>query len=148
MGMLEASSKKFVAAFNRHDADAVAEGYATSCVVHDPAYPAPLVGRSAVRQDAATFFRAFPDLQIQSLERFEKGDLGSEEFRMTGTNTGPLAEPTGEIPATGRPIDLKGAVIIRFDAQGLIQEERRYYDAGALMRQLGLAPEPAAAATH
>jgi steroid delta-isomerase-like uncharacterized protein len=148
MGKLEVASKKFLAAFNRHDADAVAEGYAIDCVVHDPVYPAPLMGRKAVREDAAVFFRAFPDLRIDSLERFEKGDLGSEEFRMTGTNTGPLAEPTGEIPPTGKRIDVKGVVVIRFGAHDLISEERRYYDTATFMKQLGLMPEPAAAVAH
>ncbi|TMD59530.1 MAG: ester cyclase [Chloroflexi bacterium] len=148
MGKLEAASKQFVEAFNRHDPDAVAAGYATDCVVNDPAYPVPLVGRNAVREDAAKFFRAFPDLRIESLERFEKGDFGAEEFRMTGTNTGPLEEPAGEIAATGKRIDLKGAAVIRFDAQGLVREERRYYDAASLIRQLGLAPEPAGATTR
>ena len=63
---------------------------------------------------------------------------------MTGTHTGPLETPTGEqIPPTNKRIDLKGAVFGRLNERGEIVEERRYYDVGTMLRQLGLVPEPA-----
>jgi hypothetical protein len=64
---------------------------------------------------------------------------------MTGTNNGPLVTPTGEVPATGKRIDMRGALVGRINADNLIVEERRYYDTGTLMQQLGLAPQAAEA---
>ncbi len=37
------------------------------------------------------------------------GDLVVAEVRWRGTHTGPLATPDGEVPATGRSIDLWGS---------------------------------------
>ncbi len=148
MSRFENVTKKFVDAINRHDPNAVANVYANDCVVHDPFYPAPLVGRDAVKEDAAAFIRAFPDLRFELLNLAEKGEVGAGEIRITGTNTGPLATPMGEIPPTGKRMDLRGASFLRIGGQDLIVEERRYYDTGVLMRQLGLAPEPAEMAAH
>ncbi len=70
--------------------------------------------------------------------------LGAGEIRMTGTHTGPLATPTGgEVPPTNKRIEVKGAGFVRLNEKGEILEERRYYDVGALLRQLGLMPEQA-----
>jgi len=63
---------------------------------------------------------------------------------MTGTHTGPLESPTGEdIPPTKKRIELKAAVFGRLNDRGEIVEERRYYDVGTMLRQLGLVPEKA-----
>ncbi len=51
----------------------------------------------------------------------------------------------GEVPATGKRMDLGIAFVGRINAENLIVEERRYYDTGTLMQQLGLAPEAAEA---
>jgi hypothetical protein len=51
----------------------------------------------------------------------------------------------GEVPPTGKRIDLRGALVGRLNAENLIVEERRYYDTGTMMKQLGLAPEVAEA---
>lgn len=147
MSRYEMVSEGYLEAFNRHDVDAAAAFYADDCVVEDPYYPEPLRGRAAVRKDMVTFIRAFPDIRLDSIQRFEKGDLASEEVRMTGNNTGPLDSPMGEIPPTGKRFDAKGVVVVRLNDQGLIAEERRYYDTNTLLRQLELIPEPAAAGT-
>lgn len=73
---------------------------------------------------------------------FEKGDRAAGEIRLTGTNSGPLATPIGEVPATGRRMDMREALAGRITAENLIVEDRRYYDIGTLMQQLGLAPQP------
>lgn len=149
MGRFEELTKKFVDAANQHDADAVAETYAMECVAHDPMYPTPLAGRGAVREDAATFFRAIPDLRFEVIELLEKGDIGTAEMRVTGTNTGPLTTPGGdELPPTGKRVDFKGVVYVRLDTAGLIAEERRYYDTATFARQLGITPEPAEVAAR
>lgn len=144
MPNIEETVNTWVDATNRHDSRAAAALYAQDCVVHDPFYPEPLRGRAAAEKDSADFFRAFPDVRVEVISLVEKGGLGAAEFRMTGTNTGPLATPMGEIPATRKAIDVRGAGFVRLNAEGLVVEERRYYDTGTMMQQLGLAQQPEA----
>ena len=143
MTAFEDLAKKWTDAFNKHDARAVAAHYAQDGVAYDPFYPEPLKGRAAIEKDAADFFRAFPDIHFEVINLFDKGDRAAGEVKMTGTNSGPLATPMGEVPATGKRIDLRGALVGRINAENLIVEERRYYDTGTMMKQLGLAPEVA-----
>lgn len=145
MTAFEDLAKKWTDAYNRHDARAVAANYAQDCVAYDPILPEPLKGRAAIEKDAADFFRAFPDLRVEVINILEKGDRAAGEIKMTGTNNGPLVTPTGEVPATGKRIDMRGALVGRINADNLIVEERRYYDTGTLMQQLGLAPQAAEA---
>ena len=145
MTAFEDLAKKWTDAYNRHDPRAVAANYAQDCVVYDPILPEPLKGRAAIEKDAADFFRAFPDLRVEVINIFEKGDRAAGEIKMTGTNNGPLDTPMGEVPATGKRIDVRGALVGRINAENLIVEERRYYDTGTLMQQLGLAPQVAEA---
>src|SRR6266705_4236863 len=65
MGKYEAASRKFADTFNKHDLDALAKLYAEDAVAYDPMYPEPLRGREAIRKDAATFFRGFPDIHYE-----------------------------------------------------------------------------------
>jgi steroid delta-isomerase-like uncharacterized protein len=127
-----------VEAFNRHDTAALAAGYATDVVVSDPFYQEPLTGWDAVEKDFAEFVRAFPDVQQTANSVMEQGDVVAAEFTVRGTHTGPLATPEGEIPATGREVELRGASFARLNADGKISEEHRYYDVAGLAAQLGI----------
>ena len=144
MGKFEEASTKLAKAINGHDLDAVAKAYASDAVAYDPMYPEPLRGREAIKKDSADFLRAFPDLRFEISNVIEKDGLGAGEVRITGTHTGPLATPTGgEVPPTNKRIELKGAAFVRLNGSGEIVEERRYYDVGTILRQLGLMPEQA-----
>jgi steroid delta-isomerase-like uncharacterized protein len=145
MGKFEEVSRNLAKAITAHDLDAVAKIYASDAIAYDPMYPEPLRGRDAIKKDTADFFRAFPDLRMEISNVIDKDDrLGAGEIRMTGTHTGPLATPTGgEVPPTNKRVDLKGAGFVRLNDKGEILEERRYYDVGTLLRQLGLMPEQA-----
>ena len=75
-----------------------------------------------------------------------KFDFLCQEFNREA-NT--LCSKSADIELTRIGIDLKGAACVRLNGNGEIVEERRYYDVGTLLRQLGLMPEqveePAAA---
>ena len=145
MGNFNDAGRKLIEGINAHNIDAATNVYASDAVAYDPMYPEPLRGRDAIRKDTATFFRAFPDLRFELVSIIEKDERnGAAEIRMTGTHTGPLESPTGEdIPPTKKRIELMGAVFGRLNDRGEIVEERRYYDVGTMLRQLGLVPEKA-----
>lgn len=133
--------RKLEDALNRHDPATLAQLYAPDCTAYDPFYPQPLKGRDAIKEDYANFVKAFPDLRMQVQNVFTKGDMACTEAVLSGTHRGGLASPNGEIPPTNKRIELNGAMSCRMNQQGQITEERRYYDTGALLQQLGLMPE-------
>jgi predicted ester cyclase len=88
------------------------------------------------------FLRAFPDGRIHGDRYVESGDHIVVEGRFTGTNTGPMETPAGELPPTGRAMVLPFADVFRI-ADRRIAEHRVHYDTLGLMAQLGLTPESA-----
>lgn len=145
MGNYGATSQKVADTINKHDLDALAKLYAEDAVAYDPMYPEPLRGRDAIRKDAATFFRGFPDIRLEIINTIEKDDRnGADEIRITGTQTGPLETPMGqELPPTNKRVEMRGSAFSRLNERGEIVEERRYYDVASVLRQLGIMPEPA-----
>jgi predicted ester cyclase len=87
----------------------------------------------------AVFKTAVPDGRLELDSAVEEGSRVVIQGRYTGTHTGPLASPDGEIPATGRPIDLHFADCFTIE-DGLVAEHRVYFDQLELLGQLGLTP--------
>jgi steroid delta-isomerase-like uncharacterized protein len=134
------SLRDHIDALNRHDADAFAAFYAPDVLADDPQYPEPLRGRDAIRKDIIDFWQAFPDIHFTLKNSLESGDAVAFEGLASGTHMGSMLGPEGEIPATNRPVRFRFAAFLRLDNQGLIAEERRYFDMAGMMQQLGLAP--------
>lgn len=126
------------AAINAHDVAGFIAFYAEDAVVTDPQYPQPLRGRAAIERDMTDYLTAFPDLSGRLTSRLIDGPVSAAEATMTGTHEGPLPLPTGEAPATGRRLEFPMAVFSRLNEEGLIVEERRYYDLANQQDQLGL----------
>lgn len=86
----------------------------------------------------------FPDGRVKIDKVIDAGDEVVVQLTGTGTHTGTLRAPAGEIPATGRSVTLQLCDVFRF-RNGQIQSLRTYFDSGSLLTQLGLMPEPARA---
>jgi predicted ester cyclase len=93
----------------------------------------------AWREYNATFKTAVPDGRLELDSSVEQGPHVVVQGRYTGTHAGPLASPEGDIPATGRTINLHFADCFTID-DGLVSEHRVYFDQMELLGQLGLAP--------
>ena len=131
---------KHLELFNRGEFEAIAKLFAPDAVDINPLLPEPLRGREAIRKTAETFRRAFPDTQFRFLNTIARNNLVVVEGVMSGTHTGPLEGPTGSIPPTNRRFELPHVRICRVDSQGLIAEQRFYFDPATFFRQLGLSP--------
>lgn len=83
------------------------------------------------------FKNAFPDLKIAVSNQVATDDQVVSEFSARGSHTGPLQTPMGEVPPTGRTVDLLVCEVwgIR---DGKLASLHNYQDAASLMRQLGL----------
>lgn len=130
------------AAFNRHDAAAIAATYATDARMRDAAASGPIEGREAVRAYIDGYMKAFPDLRWERVGLEIDGDVGVEEWRCTGTHEGDMPG----LPATHRQMTVDGCSVLFFGDDGLVREEHNYWDEAAMLRQLGAMAEPAAAA--
>lgn len=98
------------------------------------------MGLEGSEESRGAYFRAFPDLSIECTKVFGADDDLAYEWVARATHTGPLASPQGEVPPTGRRFEVRGCTVIGLDPQGLIVEEREYWDSASFMQQLGLMP--------
>jgi predicted ester cyclase len=104
----------------------------------------PFGTKLASREYTETWANAFPDGKVEVLNVVAQGDLVVAEFIGRGTHTGPLKGPAGELPPTGRRLEMPFVEIVRFRGEK-IAEGRIYFDAATLFTQLG-ASLPAGAA--
>ena len=127
---------------NTGDVERAASPFSDDVVCEFPA--GPLSGIGELRGMIQTFITAFPDLRIEVRNIWREGDGAVAEVTFTGTHTGPMATPGGEVPPTGRPV--RFPLIDIFTARdGKVVEHRGYWDNAAFLTQLGLLPEPAGA---
>ena len=129
------------AAFNRHDAAAIASTYADDAVMHDQSVgDEPMRGRRAVQQFIDAYMQACPDLRWERVGVEVDGAVGVEQWRASGTHDGDLPG----LPATHRRMSIEGCSVMHFGNDGLVHEEENYWDEAAMLRQLG-AMQPVAA---
>ncbi|MBV9379214.1 MAG: ester cyclase [Streptosporangiaceae bacterium] len=119
------------------------EGWLASADLHRLEAQAPggmrLTGREAAETLWSTWHEAFPDnrLEIIAIHADDRG--GVHEGRFTGTHTGTLRGPAGEIAPTGRTLDANFTGVYEFD-DGKITSFHLYFDQAELLSQLGLTP--------
>ncbi len=104
----------------------------------------PLRGRDAVRQFAAGFRAAFPDLAFGgTADLIAEGDYVVGQWIGGGTHTGaPMTDlPLGGLPqpSTGKTMRFTGTTVLKVQ-DGLIVEEIGLDDGVTVLRQLGLIP--------
>jgi ketosteroid isomerase-like protein len=128
--------------FNAHDID----GF-TSVLADDVTYHAPGgisgQGKAACAQFFAGWFSAFPDAHVEVHALHTADQVAVEEGTFTGTHTGVLHSPAGDIQPTGRPVTVDYLQVLRFrDGKHVLFN--LMYDRLLLLEQLGLIPAPAA----
>src|SRR4030081_1518933 len=104
-------------AWNAHDAEGVAAGYAEDAVLYDVGLPEPLRGRAAIRDSVAGYLAAFSDLHVADQgEPIVSGHPAAQEWKVSGTNDGELMG----MPPTGRSATTYGCGTADFGEDGLI----------------------------
>ena len=132
-------ARRYVDAVNRGDVEGLGALYAADAVMFDPAAPEPVKGRDAIVATFAAFKQAIPDMQWRLFAPVFGDDRRvAYEVEVTGVNSGPLATPAGELPPTHNAIALAMAIVDTLDSDGLIIEERAYYDATGFAARLGM----------
>jgi predicted ester cyclase len=96
-------------------------------------------GRDEILDFMKGFWAALPDSRHEITRCITEGPLVAVEGRLRGTHDGPFQTPAGEVPATGRPVDLRWMVMCELRGDELVHEQL-YFDQMELMTQLGIAP--------
>ncbi len=135
---LLARAERFFSALNAHELDEVSAAIAPSAQIRTPI--GSFTGGEAYREWMLMHFRAMPDFthELRGMAVESSGAIAFE-LHATGTMTGPLAMPNGDLPPTGRTIDISASDFWRFE-NGLIVEYHLYFDRLDFFGQLGLTP--------
>jgi len=138
----EQIASKFYRGFAAGEIDSALAAFADRVEMVDPGLGT-VQGLPALREYLVGFKRAMPDAHAVVSRMYESGDTIIVEGRLLGTHTGPMAGPDGDIPPSGRSIDVAFADFCQIQ-QGRIVAYHTYYDQISLLTQLGLMPEPSA----
>ncbi|MEZ2390380.1 ester cyclase [bacterium RCC_150] len=128
-----------MAAWDQHNADDFAGMFAGEFTLSDPTLPEPLHSTDQVRQYMETWFTAFPDMHVRSVNRVVSEDAVAAEIEFTGTNTGPFVVGGMEMPATGKTVK-GGGTYFASVRDGKITSFSAHPDVVGMMAQLGMMP--------
>jgi steroid delta-isomerase-like uncharacterized protein len=137
---VDAFDDRWLAAWNAHDADAVAALCSGDVAWREPAKRRELRGRDDVRRRVAVACAALPDLVVERLHLFvdEAAGCAAAPWRVSGTFLGSL-EPSG-LPPTGRHLTFDGVDLWWFGPDGLLARVQEVYDLNAIAVQAGVGP--------
>ena len=96
-----------------------------------------LTGREAAESMWSSWQGAFPDNRIVTVAIHADDRGGVFEGRFTGTHTGVLPSPAGDVAPTGRSIDGRCCGVYEFE-EGKISSFHLYFDQIDLLTQLGI----------
>jgi ketosteroid isomerase-like protein len=130
---------RMITAIIERDVEAYGALYSHDAVMMEPLFPGPVQGRQAITDGEAALFAAFSNIEIREVSRFMEENQLVVELTLMATNTGAIDLGANElVPPTGRRIEMPMAIFLETDSDGLIVNERDYFDTSSLMRQLGL----------
>ncbi len=119
----------------------VEDVFAPEVVARTSTFPEDIVGLEGIKNWVKFARTAFPDMHMTFDEIIVKGDNIVGRFTVTGTNTGPLSMPVGDLPPTGQKVRFSGLGIDRVK-NGKITEELVFYNVLDMMLQLGFTLTP------
>ena len=129
--------------FNAHDLDGFAAVLADEVTFEAPGGLRG-EGKAACVAFFGSWFGAFSDARVEVHRLHIAGDVAVEEGTFTGTHHGVLQTPAGDVPPTGRPVDLDYIQVLRF-RDGLHGSFNLMFDRLLMLEQLGLLPAAAPA---
>jgi predicted ester cyclase len=124
---------RHIDALNAHDNDA--EPWAADAELVAPGGQAN--GRDAVLGFLDVFHEAFPGIRLEIKQLLTDGSAAAAEGTLKGTHTGVLHTPNGDVPPTGRAVELPWAAVYETDGETL-KSEHLFFDQMDFLGQLGL----------
>jgi predicted ester cyclase len=131
-----------LAAVNARDLKQIVASFSTDCPKEVPGVA--LRGGEEIAAWCTALWEAFPDLHLAYAAVAEEGPVAVVEGVVAGTHLGTLRTANGDIPPTGRRVEVKFSESAVVEG-GVVVSARMYFDRLALLEQLGVAPVPAPA---
>ena len=140
----EAMVREGHAGYNGRDYDAAVAHYAEDAVRFMVPTGESFEGREGHKRYLHGWTDAFPDSETEITALHAGEDFVVVEFVGRGTHGGTLRSAAGEIPATGRRVEIPFCEVhgVR---DGELVSTRSYFDLAGMLVQLGLMPAPEAA---
>jgi steroid delta-isomerase-like uncharacterized protein len=141
---IEAFVRRGFDAYNAHQSDPHWLDYTTTdvaedCEVIDVPSGMVLHGPEGLKQFLLLFSTAFPDSRGDVNIVCATEEQAVIEVILRGTHTGVLHSLAGDIPPSGRTIELRACEVFQIRNRKLTRHAT-YYDALSLMQQLGVMP--------
>lgn len=117
--------------------------YAKDAVSHWPDSPMPeRRGGDKIVEEAFVFRAGFPDAKSTAQLVLVNGRNIAAVWLTTGTNTGAMPTPMGDVPPSGKKIGQLLFHSVTFNDANQIADEWFIMDSNSLMAQLGMSPAP------
>lgn len=127
--------------WNEGRLDLIEKHYAPDVILKTSAMPQPSTGSEGIKTWLNNSLTSTPDHHLTFNEFYVDGNVIFTRFTATGTNTGPLSTPLGEIPATGRSFSITGMSFYRIE-NGLITEQEVVFNVLDMLMQIGFRVVP------
>ena len=124
-------AESWIAAWNSHDPAKWATHFTSDVYYEDVTFSEINHGVEEGKKFAGEFFLAVPDLKVELANSSIRGEHGSIEWILYGTDKG--------VYKTGKPFKVRGVSIITIK-NGKISRSVDYYDSATIMKQVGLLP--------
>jgi steroid delta-isomerase-like uncharacterized protein len=129
-------AKEQIIAYNEKDWNRAREVFAPEIVYDEVGTHRRLKGADDVLTAWKGWATAIPDSRATFNSEFVSGNTAVLEITWRGTHSGPLQTPDGEIPATGKKIELRAVQVVDVD-NDRVRSVRQYFDMGTLLEQIG-----------
>jgi predicted ester cyclase len=129
--------------FNAHNVDGFAAVLADEVTFQAPGGLTGQ-GKAACVAFYAGWFQAFPDARVDVHALHVVDDVAVEEGTFSGTHTGVLHTPAGDVPPTARSVRIEYIQVLRF-RKGKHAAFHLMFDRLEMLEQLGLSPAVAGA---
>ena len=133
------AAKAPVIAYGKKDWDALRAAITPSFLYEEVATHRKMRGVDQFLAGWQGWATALPDSKATIQNAFVSGDTVVLEVTWRGTHKGPLQTPTGQIAATGKPIEIEACLVYHI-AGGKPESMRQYFDMATMMQQLGVTP--------
>ena len=129
-------AKGQITAYNQKDWTAVTAILDSRCVYDEVGTDRRIQGIDDVITAWRGWATALPDSNATFDRVSSSGNTVTLELTWRGTQNGPLQTPGGQLPPSGRKMDLRACQVVEV-ADGKVQAIRHYFDMATLLRQLG-----------
>jgi steroid delta-isomerase-like uncharacterized protein len=130
-------AKAPVLSFNDKNFDKLRTQMAQGVVYDEVATGRTLRGVNDVLNAFQGWATALPDSKATFNNEFVSGNTVFLELTWTGTHTGALQTPNGQIPPTGKRINVRACQVVEVNGDK-VMSTRHYFDMATLLKQLGV----------